>query len=57
MNKGLCLLGKQCTVFRLANYLAFAKFATLILEISMFPVLGLVKHVHLAFIKKKLRDV
>lgn len=57
MNKVLSLLGKQCKVFRLANHLAFAKFATLILEISMFPVLGLVKHVHLAFIKENLRDV
>lgn len=54
MNKGLCLLGKQCTVFRLANYLAFAKFATLILEISMFPVLGLVKHVHIHVALKKI---
>lgn len=54
MIKVLWLLGKQCKVFHLANHLAFAKFATLILEISMFPVLGLVKHVHLAFIKKKI---
>lgn len=57
MNKVLWLLGKQCKVFRLANHLAFAKFATLILENFMFPVLGLVKHVHLAFIKENLRDV
>lgn len=57
MNKVLSLLGKQCKVFRLANHLAFAKFATLNLEISLFPVLGLVKHVHLAFIKENLRDV